>query len=185
LLFPCDSLRRPPVLTAWAAVSVCSAVEQLTAVRPTIKWPNDVLLNGKKVCGILIEQNRGTVVGIGLNVGQTAEDFVEARLEATSLNQVAVAPLSTEHGARTLLHVLDEQYARLLQGDLATLEEAWREHLGLLGRQVIAECTSGVHRGKLCELNFEAVAVEPEGPRNPLLVVRPEQVQHISRVQCR
>jgi BirA family transcriptional regulator, biotin operon repressor / biotin---[acetyl-CoA-carboxylase] ligase len=177
LLFPPQALRRAPVFTAWAAVSVCETIRHLTGVTATIKWPNDVLLRGKKVCGILIEQSRGTVVGIGLNVRQSAEDFLEAQLDATSLNQVAAESLSTEHVARTLLRVLDDQYALLLQGDLATLEEGWRSHLGLLGRQVVAECTSGVHRGKLRGLTFDLV--ELEQPGKPVFLVRPEQVQHL------
>jgi len=177
LLFPPQVLRRVPVFTAWAAVSVCETIRHLTGVPATIKWPNDVLLRGKKVCGILIEQSRGTVAGIGLNVRQTAEDFLEAQLDAISLSPFAAESLSTDHVAQTLLHMLDEHYARLLKGDLATLEEGWRRHLGLLGRPVVAECTSGIHRGTLRDLTFNAV--ELEQPGQPPLVVRPEQVQHL------
>jgi BirA family biotin operon repressor/biotin-[acetyl-CoA-carboxylase] ligase len=75
LLFPPPALRRPAILTAWAAVSVCELVFQAAGLQARIKWPNDVLVRGRKVCGILIEQARGTVVGIGLNVNQSAEDF--------------------------------------------------------------------------------------------------------------
>src|SRR5213595_3848339 len=55
LLFPPPQLRRPAVLTAWAAVAVAETVVQVTGQPAAIKWPNDVLLGGKKVCGILIE----------------------------------------------------------------------------------------------------------------------------------
>ena len=76
LLFPPPELRRPALLTAWAAVSVCETIlPGGTGHQATIKWPNDVLVAGRKVCGILIEQNRGTVAGIGLNVNQTQEMF--------------------------------------------------------------------------------------------------------------
>src|SRR5260370_14222896 len=92
LLFPPDFLRRPAILTAWAAVSVCRTIQELTGVEATIKWPNDVLLLGKKVCGMLIEQSRGTVVGIGLNVRQTHQDFAAAGLVATSLNHFVPSP---------------------------------------------------------------------------------------------
>jgi BirA family transcriptional regulator, biotin operon repressor / biotin---[acetyl-CoA-carboxylase] ligase len=177
LLFPPDALRRPPVLTAWAAVSVCATIRQLTGVQAQIKWPNDVLLRGKKVCGILIEQNRGTVVGIGLNVRQTADDFVRAELDATSLNHFVSEPLETEGVTRTLLRVLDEEYARLGLGDLTTLEAGWKRHLGLLGKQVVAECSNGIHRGLLRELTFDALELEQSG--KPSLVLRPEQVQHL------
>src|SRR5215213_3318554 len=55
LLFPPPALRRPVVLTAFAAVVVGETVLQVTGKQSRIKWPNDVLLGGKKVCGILIE----------------------------------------------------------------------------------------------------------------------------------
>ena len=58
-------MRRPVLLTAWAAIAVCETVRELTGLQATIKWPNDVLLDGCKVCGILIEQARGTVAGVG------------------------------------------------------------------------------------------------------------------------
>jgi BirA family biotin operon repressor/biotin-[acetyl-CoA-carboxylase] ligase len=56
LLFPPPALRRPTLLTAWAAIAVCETITQLTDLSATIKWPNDVLIDGRKVCGILIEQ---------------------------------------------------------------------------------------------------------------------------------
>src|SRR5262245_57116008 len=56
LLFPPPELRRPPLLTAWAAVSVCESILKACKLQAEIKWPNDVLIHGKKVCGILIEQ---------------------------------------------------------------------------------------------------------------------------------
>src|SRR5262245_16878985 len=76
LLFPPPELRRPAILTAWAAVSVCDTLKDATGTNATIKWPNDVLLGGRKVCGILSEGGeRHVVVGIGLNVAQSAADF--------------------------------------------------------------------------------------------------------------
>ena len=71
LLFPPPPLRRPSILTAWAAVAVCKIIQKLVGCAARIKWPNDILLGGRKVCGILIEQGRGTVAGIGLNVRQS------------------------------------------------------------------------------------------------------------------
>src|SRR5262245_55002410 len=56
LLFPPPALRRPALLTAWAAVAVCDAIDALAGLDARIKWPNDVLVEGRKVCGILIEQ---------------------------------------------------------------------------------------------------------------------------------
>lgn len=82
-------------LTAWVGVAVCDAVEQAAGVRPQIKWTNDIILNGKKLCGILtemsVEGETGAVdyvvAGMGTNVGETAAFFTQAGLAdiATSL----------------------------------------------------------------------------------------------------
>src|SRR5947209_5612879 len=112
LLFPPPALRRPAILTAWAAVSVCETVRRVVGLQAKIKWPNDVLLKGRKVCGILIEQSAGSgdprrarvVAGVGLNVQQTAADFAAAELPfATSLGQHTNVSLDTHAVARTLL----------------------------------------------------------------------------------
>jgi BirA family transcriptional regulator, biotin operon repressor / biotin---[acetyl-CoA-carboxylase] ligase len=177
LLFPPEFLRGPPVLTAWAAVSVCETVRHFTGAEARIKWPNDVLLSDKKVCGILIEQNRGTVVGIGLNVKQTADDFVRAKLGAASLQQFAAAPLETEHVARALLRVLDDHYALLARGNLSGLEKCWQRRLDLLGRHVVTESHDGTHHGRLVELTFASIKLEKSG--SIVVVLRPEMVQHL------
>src|SRR6266851_1238289 len=88
LLFPPPSWNRPAILAAWAAVSVCETVRQITGLPARIKWPNDILLRGKKACGILIEQGLGTVAGIGLNVNQPPEAFTAQGLtHGSSLRQ--------------------------------------------------------------------------------------------------
>jgi BirA family biotin operon repressor/biotin-[acetyl-CoA-carboxylase] ligase len=177
LLFPPPVLRRPAILTAWAAVSVCETVRRVVGVPAQIKWPNDVLLQGRKVCGILIEQGRGTVAGIGLNVRQTAADFAAAELPfATSLGQHTSVSLDTHAVARTLLDVLDEEYARLCDGDLATLEACWKWHLGLLGKDVRAECLDGERRGRLLEIAFDGIVLRQAGGER---VIPPESVQHL------
>ena len=122
-------------------------------------------------------RGRGTVAGIGLNVQQTAADFVAAELPcATSLGQHTSAALDTHEVARTLLDVLDEEYARLCNGNLTTLETRWKTHLGLLGKDVRAECLDGEQRGRLLEIAFDGLVLrQPDGER----VLRPESVQHL------
>jgi BirA family biotin operon repressor/biotin-[acetyl-CoA-carboxylase] ligase len=179
LLFPPDELRRPALLTAWAAVSVCTAIYKLIGTQARIKWPNDVLLRGRKVCGILIEQGRGTVAGIGLNVQQSAADFAQAGLpDATSLNQHGVKALSAEEVARTLLLTLDEEYDHLCQGDLAGLEACWKWHLGLLGQQVVAQCHEGSYHGRLLDVGFAGIEIDRPGQGH--LVLRPEGVRQLT-----
>jgi BirA family biotin operon repressor/biotin-[acetyl-CoA-carboxylase] ligase len=175
LVFPPSALRRPAVLTAWAAVSVCDAVAVLTGASAQIKWPNDVLVGGRKVCGILIEQGRAAVVGIGLNVAQTADDFAAAGLpQAASLAQIIPAAPGVRAAAERLLRQLDEEYDRLVRGGPGALEGRWGDRIGLVGREVTAECHDSVRRGRLLELGFDGVALG--GEDGGVRILRPEAV---------
>ena len=99
LLRPRCPLEEVSTLTAWTAVAVCNAVERVCGVRPGIKWPNDVILDGRKLCGILTELEleaetaalRHVVVGVGINLTQTAADFgPEVAPVAVSLAQACL-----------------------------------------------------------------------------------------------
>ncbi|MCC6417587.1 MAG: biotin--[acetyl-CoA-carboxylase] ligase [Gemmataceae bacterium] len=178
LLFPPPAVRRPAVLAAWAAVAVCETVLRMTGAQAKIKWPNDVLVRGRKVCGILIEQGRGTVVGIGLNVLQDAEAFARAGLpQAASLAHFTNRQLGRDTVARALIRTLDEGYAALCQGNLSTLETCWQGRLGLLGKQVAVECSTEVHRGRLLEVAFDGLVLERDDKRT--LRLMPESVRHL------
>jgi BirA family biotin operon repressor/biotin-[acetyl-CoA-carboxylase] ligase len=184
LLFPPPELRRPAVLTAWAAVSVCQLIRQLTGIHATIKWPNDVLISERKVCGVLIEQRStgagrlATVVGIGLNVTQPAEWFAQAGLtEGTSLALHANQSLVSRDVALSLITQLDECYRRLLAGHLGELETSWQRHLGLDGSQVVVECMGESLRGRLLNVTFAGLELETAGQKVRL---QPEIVRHIT-----
>jgi BirA family biotin operon repressor/biotin-[acetyl-CoA-carboxylase] ligase len=178
LVFPPTVLRRPVLLAAWAANAVCETIREITGLQSRIKWPNDVLIQNRKVCGILIEQARGTVVGVGLNVNQTAEAFTVAGLPlAASLAGFAGRQFDCAGVARRLIGQLDEEYDRLCQGDLATLESCWKWRTGLLGKQVSVECYDGQHQGRLRELAW--AGVELDVPERGRLHLQPEAIKHI------
>lgn len=134
----------PPV-TALAGVAVCAAVERVCGVRPGLKWPNDPVLNGKKLCGILTEASleaetgrlQSLVLGIGINVLQKPEDFApEIREVATSLLQALGRPVSRPRLTAALLEELDKAYAALLAGDLSDWLAAYRRDCVNLGKTV-------------------------------------------------
>jgi BirA family biotin operon repressor/biotin-[acetyl-CoA-carboxylase] ligase len=187
LLFLPPALRRPSVLTAWAAVSVCDAIATLAGHAAQIKWPNDVLLDGKKVGGILIEQRTSghaehplaAVVGIGLNVTQTADDFAAAGLTlAGSVFSQSRQRVTVEAALVALIRQLDEHYDLLVRGDCAVLETRWRAGVGLIGQRVRVEGLTQNHRGRLLDMTLTRVEIEDaDGGR---LVLPPEQVRHIS-----
>lgn len=106
-------------LTAWTAVAVCGAIEQVIGVRPGIKWTNDIILNGKKLCGILTEmgleaesgQLQYVVAGVGINVSQTEEDFGDDLSSiATSLEQVVNHPVRRADLAAAVIQALDRMF---------------------------------------------------------------------------
>ena len=144
LLRPSCTLEQLPALTAWSAVAVCDAVEALCGVRPGIKWPNDVILDGRKLCGILTELEleaetaalRHVVVGVGINLTQTAADFgPEVAPVAVSLAQaLGRAPRRAEMAA-AVLAALDELYAAFPAERAAWLER-YRADCLTLGRTV-------------------------------------------------
>ncbi len=189
LLFPPAELRHPAHLTAWAAVSVCETILTLANLQARIKWPNDVLILGKKVCGILIEQRTtgsadfplATVVGIGLNVTQSAEIFEQAGLpSAASLASLSGKSLVFDEVARDLIRQLDEHYHLLLDGDFNTLEALWKCRLGLLGKNVVVEGVHAQYRGRLLDVTLVGLDLEV----NPGEVMRltPEGIRHIEMV---
>lgn len=179
ILDPPPPLRRPAILTAWAAVAIGDAILKLTGLQARIKWPNDLLIKGKKVCGILIESGRRTVVGIGLNLNQSAAEFVDANLpDAASLAVFTGQSLELRAAAETALRCLDFEYSRLLGGEQVAVEADWKWRIGLLGREVVVERTDGgTVEGRLRDMSFDALEIEASGPIP--VTIRPESVAHI------
>ncbi len=181
---PPVELRRPVILTAWVAVAVADAVFSLTGAQARLKWPNDLLIRSKKVCGILIEQSSSasgviTVAGIGLNLTQTADEFAQANLpDATSLGIVSGGLLDARTAASVVLRKLDHEYARLIAGGRVVVEADWKWRVGLLGRQVIIEHPGGGRStGRLRDMSFDGLEIEDA--EGFVRVVAPESVTHI------
>jgi BirA family biotin operon repressor/biotin-[acetyl-CoA-carboxylase] ligase len=136
----------PPLLTLAAGLAVADVAAALDSAgrQPAIKWPNDVLLDGRKLAGILAEgrlQERWAVLGIGVNVAIPQEAFPpELRERATSLGR---APADVEQTLATLLTALE----RWLDTPTDELLDAYRERDALAGRTVSWEGGSGVADG--------------------------------------
>lgn len=184
LLFPPEPLRRPALLTILSAAAVCETIFETTQLQATIKWPNDVYVDGKKVCGILVEQSLGAtpqapaIIGIGLNVNTQAEVFVAAGLDqAGSLAMFAGRELERITITQVLLSRLDQLYAELLAGNVGDLESRWRCHSALLGRRVLLTSKGQTLAGRLLELGFDGIILEvPSGEQQ---CFQPEAVEHL------
>jgi BirA family biotin operon repressor/biotin-[acetyl-CoA-carboxylase] ligase len=128
-----------PSLIMVASLAVVHCIEK-AGLKAQIKWPNDVLVNDRKVCGILIESDvRGSavdyaVIGIGLNVNVNTADFPDISSTATSLSQELGKELSRRETIRCLLVELEDLYLSLPEGDSVFRE--WRDRLVTLGKEV-------------------------------------------------
>jgi len=157
----------PHLLVMIASLAVVGAIAQTCEIEAAIKWPNDVLIDERKVCGILIETGHDSqgrlvaVVGIGINVngqlqGRVEQKGVEVELAsiATTLESACGHPVQREKILASLLAALENDYLALQQeankpsgatpfnGPVARLlRERWQNHLSTLGR------TIQVHQG--------------------------------------
>lgn len=144
-------LLKPPLhpnevqaLTLAASVAVCRALENSGIQGMGIKWPNDILLEGKKVCGILTELSAEAervgwvILGIGLNVSHKQEDFpAELAMTATSLKLCSNSKvLNRSIIAAEILNCLEEVYYKYLQYGSTWMVEEWKHWNLTLGRKV-------------------------------------------------
>ena len=149
ILYP--SLSYLPSLIMLASLAVVHSIEAVAGLKSQVKWPNDVLINGRKVCGILIENDvqgntvNYTIIGIGINVNLRLADFPEIQPVATSLSDELgreVSPLSV---IRCLLVEIERLYLALSTG--GSIYEEWRDSLVTLGRRVRIKTGKTIYEG--------------------------------------
>ena len=112
LLLPAVAAARLPELSLVAGNAVAEAILEVTGIEPTIKFPNDVLIGGRKVAGILAESSEGRVVlGIGVNANQIREQLpAKAQTEPTSLRLELGEPVSRLRLLAAILLQLERAY---------------------------------------------------------------------------
>ena len=136
VLYP--ALSDLPYLVMLASLAVVRSIETSTGLHAQIKWPNDVLIKGKKVCGILAESDTSggavayAIIGIGINVDLRLADFPDIAATATSL----VAELGREVSRLELLRCLLAAVERLYLSSRESIYQAWRDRLITLGKSV-------------------------------------------------
>jgi BirA family transcriptional regulator, biotin operon repressor / biotin---[acetyl-CoA-carboxylase] ligase len=138
LFYP--SLAQLPFIAMLGGVAVARAIRKAGGGQPRLKWPNDVMLGGKKVAGILVEtaavggRVQHAILGIGVNVALDVEKFPDIAGFATSLNSASGGEVPREDLLRHLLHAVDALYLALGRGQ-SPLQQ-WKELLETLGQRV-------------------------------------------------
>lgn len=143
LLRPAMRPQETTRLTVAAATAVRRAIRRVTGLELEIKWPNDLLLDGRKVVGILTELSaetdrvRHVSLGIGIDVNQTADEWPDDLAPlAGSLRMGTGTRIDRPLLATRVLAELDGDYARVCRGRFAAVAEEWASACGTLGREV-------------------------------------------------
>jgi BirA family biotin operon repressor/biotin-[acetyl-CoA-carboxylase] ligase len=135
-----------PQITLTAAVALAETVASFIAQPATIKWPNDILVGGKKLAGILTEASCDSerlhyvILGIGVNLNYAIELMPqEIRERATSIAHLTGKPVHRESFLRRLIQDLDRCYGELEQSGFAALARRWQAHFSWRDRRVRVE----------------------------------------------
>ena len=142
-------------LTAAAATALCRAVTLQTGMTPEIKWPNDILIHGRKIAGILTEmsaeldQVQEVLLGVGMDVNLEEADFPGNLLRrATSLRIETGQKINRAELAVAILRELDRDYQVVSKGQFQRLAQQWEERCTTLGCQVAIRVGERVIRGR-------------------------------------
>jgi len=160
-------------LSLVAAAALATTLEEELGLLPQIKWPNDILIKGRKVAGILNEAVTDMdgieyiVTGIGINVNIRADEFPEDfRAPATSLQQELGHTCSRVGLVQGLLYYLEREYEKVVSGDFSPILDKVRKISSVIGKQVRLDDINGVlvgkaididHNGFLCVLDEKGV----------------------------
>lgn len=157
---------RPPEITrvtVSAATAIRRAIRTATSLEPEIKWPNDLLIDGRKVAGILTELSAETdrvryvVLGVGIDVNQMSTDFPpELSKVAGSLRMAAGSIVDRAALVTVVLSELDKDYTRVCDGQFQEVAEEWESVCSTLGRRVTIEIGGRRLQGR-------AESLDPDG----------------------
>jgi BirA family biotin operon repressor/biotin-[acetyl-CoA-carboxylase] ligase len=131
-------------LTVAAATALARAIQRVTALRPQIKWPNDILIRGKKVAGVLTELNaeldhvKYLILGIGVDVNISASELPsDLHATASSLRIETGHMVPRAELAAAILRELEDDYTRIREGKFGELSDEWEKQCDTIGKRVV------------------------------------------------
>lgn len=150
-------------ITLLAACAVCRAIEEISGVYAKIKWPNDIVLNGKKLCGILTEMSAELdeinylIVGIGVNANIDLGDFPkELQATATSIKIEKGSSVVRKELTAAIINNFENYYKTFLEkGSIKEYINEYKEKSAVLGNEVIVTSSSLEQRGTVVDISEE------------------------------
>ena len=162
LLRPAMRPNEATQLTIAAATAMFRALRDQTGIAPEIKWPNDILIRGKKVVGVLTELSaeldkvRHVVLGIGINVNHDVADFpAELRPLATSLKIESGVKQNRAALVVRILKEFDRDYQRVCHGEFEAVANEWEESCTTIGRRISVQTGGRIIQGTAESLDAE------------------------------
>jgi BirA family biotin operon repressor/biotin-[acetyl-CoA-carboxylase] ligase len=153
-----------------SAVAVARAIEATTHLKPRIKWPNDVLVNGRKVAGLLNEMSAETdtihwvVLGIGVNINMRRDQFPDGlRHPASSLLLEQGSPVDRAEFTRSLLSSLDSLYDGFLCRGFESVREEWLARATIQGQRVRVSTGDGDIEGTVIGIDADGALLLRRG----------------------
>lgn len=153
-------------MTQAAAVAVVKSIREVTGLEAGIKWPNDIIVNGKKVCGILTEMSAEPdrvsyiVLGIGVNVNTDLKVASPSLVDrATSLKEELGKEVSRKQLLIAILKNIEEVYFKFIKQGSGSIVEDCRKYSVLLGREIKLVQMDKVVRGRAIDIRNDGVLV--------------------------
>ena len=144
-------------LTIATGLAVAEGVEDATRLPCQLKWPNDVLIGGAKVAGVLVESRVGQtdttfVVGVGINVAQAPAEGQVTR-PTTCLAEEAGHAIERIDVIRAVLRRLDLWVNRIARGQSGALREPWIKRCGMINQRIRVRCGRSCHEGRALDVS--------------------------------
>ncbi|MBI4641400.1 MAG: biotin--[acetyl-CoA-carboxylase] ligase [Candidatus Tectomicrobia bacterium] len=162
ILNPSLPLKQIPLLTLAAGVAAARAIAEITHLRVFLKWPNDIMIGGKKAGGILAEARiegdtiKVVVIGIGVNVNTPLSQFPEeVREHSTSLSKEASREIDRSLLLAKILETFDGIYLKVINQEHDEILQAWRTLSNTLGEEVLIQSGSERIEGKAVDIDWD------------------------------
>ncbi len=162
VLRPKIPIQQAPQLTFLSAVAVAETLNEICNLGAEVKWPNDILVDGAKICGLLNEMNAETeqihfvVLGIGINLNMLAEQFPsELNYRATSAFLETGIVVDRLLFLRTLLKKIDAYYGELLEVGFSPIRNRWEALCNIMNRNIEVDGGKSVTCGTVVGLDTD------------------------------
>jgi BirA family biotin operon repressor/biotin-[acetyl-CoA-carboxylase] ligase len=164
ILKPAIPMMKAPQLTLLTAVAVVQGIQEITNLQADIKWPNDLLLNGKKITGILTELQADSdrihslIIGIGINVNQQKQDYPEELQKiATSLAIETKKSWNRAAIIQAILIQLEKLYTIYLEKGFYPIKLLWESYSISIGTGITANTITGSIKGTALGITDDGV----------------------------